>query len=256
MTYKVIAFILAYKNPPLKVIKCLKKQTLKPGKIVIVAAYPSACIDESDIDCIVVPPPKDKLLTVGERIGIALTIAFNTYNLENYDYFLKIDDDVEFNENFIEENIKAGYVLMGRGCAMIIKVPWYLKIWGKTWPIATADDTSVVVSSIPFNSLPWKYVNSPKMLRPINAYFKRLWKAGYDLYRVGYPAIYLLKHAVIKLIRERDIQKIPVIMGYIAALIVKPRKRKQAEIVEKYMKKRLINRLKKRVMSIALKTST
>jgi hypothetical protein len=78
-----IAFVLSYREKPTLVLKSLSAQTLKPEKVVIVAAHRDACVERFEglgsIDCLVVRP--DHRLTVGERVGVGVggTVDTHTY---------------------------------------------------------------------------------------------------------------------------------------------------------------------------------
>jgi len=197
------------------------KQSIKPSKIVIVAAYPSACIDrfkDIEIECLVIPP--DLSLSVGERVGKSLTIAFKRLLTEDYDYMLKLDSDIYFDEKFLEENIRAGYDLMGRGGGMIIKVKSFIEVFDHAWPASPLDD--VIVTEMlrirGYKVLPWKWVRPAKLVKKPKYGALRAFRMGYESYRIGFPLLWeiLLVH---DRIRRREFIFVTHLVGYFVALL-------------------------------------
>jgi len=254
---KIIAFILALKEKPYYPLISLMRQTIKPSKIVIVAAYPSACVDYFKgvrIECLVIRP--DTSLSVGERVGIALTIAFKLFLTEDYDYMLKLDSDIYFDERFIEENIKAGYDLMGRGAGMIIKVKKFLEIFDHKWPISPLDDATVVelFRVRGYKVLPWKWVYPAKLVRKPKYDASRAFKIGYEFYRLGFPLLY-----EILTIHYRILQREPIfifhLIGYLAALFCGEKKYPFSIDIKKYYDTILINSIKLKLINLTTKLS-
>jgi len=231
---KVIAFILTFKEKPLIVLYALSRQTLKPRKVVIVAANKSACVDRfpniGDIECLVIPPNLN--LTVGERVGISLTIAFKKYDISSYDYVVRLDEDFYFDEYFLEHNIRAGYDLIGCHGAMIIKSRKLVDLLGGAWAISPMDD-AVVIDLFRANHcrvLPWSWIRPPIYLRYPRDTFSRGMIFGRELYRNGYPLINLLLDMFSKIILSRIIPTLAyrrmktsavtgMLVGYIGAFL-------------------------------------
>lgn len=209
---KAIAFILTFKDKPLATLNALSKQTLKPKKVVIVAAYPSACVNKfpnlDNLECVVIPPNLN--LSVGERIGIALTIAFKKYKINLYDYVIRLDEDFYFDEHFLEDNIHAGYDLIGCHGAMIMKSDKLIKILGGGWAISPMDDALVIDMFRASHCLvlPWSWFRSPIYLRYPRDTFSRGILFGRELYRNGYPLINLILDMFSKIILSRVIPKL------------------------------------------------
>lgn len=246
---KIAAFILAFREVPIRVLKCLSTQTVKPSKVIIVAAYESACVQrfsDLDIECIVIPPNLN--LTVGERVGISLSVAFRKIRIEGYDYLLKLDDDVVFDERFIEDNVGSGYDLMGRGAAMIIRVEVYLKFFNHQWPINPIDDTYVVDTLLAagYKVLPWSWIRRAIPIKEVHVSVEREFLAGVNLYKLGYPfTVALLASFSTLIIRRRSITGyIARVGGYIAALITRPSRYTAYERISKYKRYELMIKLK------------
>jgi len=250
---KIIAFILAFREKPLYPLISLIKQTIKPSKIIIVAAYSSACVDhfkDAKIECLVVPP--DLSLTVGERVGKALTIAFKLYLNEEYDYMLKLDSDIYFDETFIEENIKAGYDLMGRGAAMVIKVKSFIKVFDHKWPVSPQDDVIVteVLRVRGYKVLPWKWIKPAKLIKEPKYDILRTLRMGYELYRIGFPIISEILLLYDRVLRRRELVFIGHIIGYLVALLRGEKKYPFSNDIYEYHKNLLINGIKKRLLRL------
>ncbi|MEM1510196.1 MAG: glycosyltransferase family A protein [Thermofilaceae archaeon] len=247
----IIVFILAFKEKPWAPLIALSKQTLKPDKIVIVAGYPSACVEKfpkiKSIDCIVIPP--NLKFSVGERIGIALTIAFKRYQVNSYDYVVRLDEDFYFDERFLEDNIRAGYDLVGCHGAMIMKSDKLIRVLKGRWAISPMDDVLVIDLFRASNCsvLPWSWVRPPLYLRYPRDTFSRGIMFGVELYRNGYPLINLVLDVMNKLIFSRIIRKlsyrkmktvavIGMLIGYIVALLRKEKKSNLAIMLTEFYK--------------------
>jgi hypothetical protein len=244
---------LAFKEKPFLPVVSLSHQTWKVDKVIIVAAYPSACIEEFDglgkIECVVIAP--NLMLSVGERVGVALTKAFKKYDISKYDYMLKLDSDISFDEKFIEENLKSGYDLMGRGAGMIIKTGKFLKLFNHRWPICPIDDTYIVEAFrvYGFKVLPWNWVHPAKLLKEPNYSFKRVFKTGMEIYKLGIPFICEISTLIYLLLKRRKIVFIARILGYIVAHL-KREKYSIAHEVEDYYKAELSNAIRIRLRQI------
>jgi hypothetical protein len=253
MTQQIIVFLLAFKEKPLLSLSSLSFQTWKPSKVVIVAAYPSACIKikfkNLKVENIIVPP--DLSLTVGERVGIALTIAFKRYDISRYDYILKLDSDVLFNEHFIEDNIKSGYDLVGGGSAMLIKSSIFLKIFDLKWPISAIDDAYVIEAfkAKGYKVLEWNWASKPISLRSSHFSIARRFRAGIEMYRCGIPFVNLLYRVLLFILRYPKLihTAMAMIIGFVIAPLIKRRKYDIASEVENFYKRNLSRSLKEKL---------
>jgi len=254
---KIIAFVLAFKEKPFLPIYSLSNQTLKVDKIVIVAAYPSACMEKFDIlcktECVVIAP--NEMLSIGERVGVSLTLAFKKFDISKYDYMLKLDSDISFDEKFIEENIKGHYDLMGRGAGMIIKTDEFLKIFGHQWPISSIDDVYIVEAFRVKGCklLAWKWIHPAKLLKEPNYSFKRVFRIGMEIYKLGIPFIDEIFILIYWFLKKRKIMFIAHPFGYITAYLKKERKYPISHEVERYHKSRLINKIRVKILHKKIK---
>ena len=248
---KIIAFILAFKEKPYYSLISLMKQSVKPSKIVIVAAYPSACIDQfknMDIECLIIPP--DLSLSVGERVGKSLTIAFKLLLREDYDYMLKLDSDIYFDEKFIEENIKAGYDLMGRGAGMIIKVKTFLEVFDHRWPVSPLDDVIVteLLKMRRYRVLSWKWVRPAELVKKPRYNASRAFKIGYESYRIGFPLLWEILTVVDRILRG-EFTFIFHLIGYLIALFRNEKRYPFSGAIYRYYSVLLINNIKNRLLN-------
>jgi hypothetical protein len=248
---KIIAFILALEKKPLYPLLALSRQTLKPDKVVIVAGYPSACVNKfpniNELACIVVPPNFE--LSVGERVGIALTVAFRMYNIEAYDYVVRLDEDFYFDKHFLKDNIRDNYDLIGCHGAMIIKSSKIIEILNGKWMISPMDDV-LVIDMFRANGckvLPWAWFRDPIYLRLPRDTYRRGIMFGMELYRIGYPLVNLLLDIAVKVILSRIISKLfyrrmkatavfGMLVGYVIAFLRREKRRHYAMILGKFYK--------------------
>ena len=261
---RLLVIILAFRDPPLNPLLSLVGQELPRDTsidIIALVAYPSACkipqYIKTKVKCLVVKPPS-KLQSVGERVGFSITVLLKYLEkidkLKDYDYMLKLDDDVVLPKDFIKKNLKYKYIIMGYGPAMIINMRYYTRIFNAAWPISVADDVIVeyTLDSIwKSRSKVWEYIQEPIILRPIRPSVKRSFKAGYEFYRMGfttpYMLLYLMKH-VLKTARLRINLRLKIgilcrfivqLLGYISALLTSTDKYKFSRVISLEQKYRI-----------------
>jgi len=238
---RLIAFVLSYREKPTLVLKSLSAKTLKPEKVVIVAAHRDACVERFEglgsIDCLVVRP--DHRLTVGERVGVALTMAFRKYRPGDYDYFLKLDDDIVFGPRFVEVNVKSGYDVMGRGAAMLVNAGKYLRVFGDRWPVNPADDDYVVYKSIAsgLKVLEWDWVEKARLLKEPTRSPRRLLITGRVMYRFRMPFPYTILSSLKRVVKGRSFSYLIIIYGYFTALLARDAKYDFSTYVHDYIKR-------------------
>ena len=221
MYTNVIAFVLAYKEPPTLSLHSLLFQELNSHiklDIVIVAAYDSACQISSEIingfakspnkklvKCLVVKVPHSEVLEIGERVGFSLSLAMKIFDISRYDYILKLDDDVYLPKDFIKCHINASKELIGRGCAVLIKSSTYIELFNHSWPINVLDDFIVIYSIETFKRtrvMAWRYIKQPLFLRPeIKVDIRRWLKTGFDYFVLGFHPLYMLFYTLKQIIR-------------------------------------------------------
>ncbi|MEM2847996.1 MAG: hypothetical protein QXM79_04400 [Zestosphaera sp.] len=216
---------------------------MKPDKVVIVAAMKEACLSDyvnlGPIDCLVVKP--DTSLSVGERVGIALTVALRRYAVGNYDYFLKLDDDVMFGPKFVETNVRSHYDLMGRGAAMVINARKYVQLFNHKWPVCPADDTYVIYRSVAsgLRVLEWRWVEKAFLLKEPAYSARRRFLLGVELYKFGVPLAYVVLSSLKSVVKSGVLSHLITVYGYVVALIVRRTKYEFSDCVRDYHKKKL-----------------
>jgi len=242
----IIAFITAFDKKPHRVVKLLSNQSTPPDKIVVVAAYDKACI--KGIDCFVDPP--DMNLSVGERVGKALTKAFTKYDISKYNYVLKLDDDVILPRDFIKIHIDSGLDIIGKGQALLIRTEALLRCLGKLWPPIAADDAYLrlllLACGYRGRRLEWL---TPVYVEPVKLSLKRSFEIGRDYYRMGLLYINVLYEALKHIINGEVKAALGKISGYIYCLVTDCPGYKYRNTIRKY----IINRLKLKFKKIVNK---
>lgn len=220
---RVISYVLAFDRVPEVTLKSLLRQTIKT-RIVVVAAYSSACPSERGIECVVVPP--NMSLSVGERVGISLTKAFHKFPPDGYDYFLKLDDDVWLDPKFLEVNISSNYDVMGRGAAMLIKTDCYVRVFDHFWPISPIDDTYVVetLMALGYKVLPFSWVKPALLMKEPRIPPSRAFKNGIEFYRLGLHPLRLAT-VFMRYVKNGGLRSaLSLLSGYVYALLKRMKK--------------------------------
>ncbi len=238
----IIAFIMAFREKPDRVVKSLMYQTMPPDKVIIVAAYKSACIEK--IDCLVDPP--NMKLSVGERVGKALTKAFARYDISMYDYVLKLDDDVILPRDFVEVHTRSGFDVIGKGQALLIRTKALLDTLGRMWPPIAADDAYLRLLLLAHKyrgkRLEWL---TPVHSDAVKLSFKRSFAIGRDYYSMGLLIINVLYEAVKHFIKGEFKAAMGKVSGYISCYITKCPKYKYRELIRRYVFERIYLKLKR-----------
>jgi len=90
-------------------VESLKRQTLKP-EIHVEIGYPI---------------PK---MSVCKLVLYYFNKVLKEYDLSSFDYILKSDEDVIYPRNFLEENTKLGYDVMGSNACMLLKADTFMNV--------------------------------------------------------------------------------------------------------------------------------
>ncbi|MCX8170129.1 MAG: glycosyltransferase family 2 protein [Candidatus Methanomethyliaceae archaeon] len=113
MRAKVLVIIPTLNKFPEKTIKSIISQTIKPTRIIIATGSRKVleeCLRRG-FDSVYLRP------NLSEHVGIRMTKAMNfalkSLKLEDYDYILKVDDDVVLHPRFIEASILTGADCVG-----------------------------------------------------------------------------------------------------------------------------------------------
>lgn len=101
-------------------VNSLKSQTLKPQKIIVTSKRFSSPF-------------------LGVRIAKAINAELSSINLENYDFLLRVDDDMILPANFLEENSKIQADIIGAGGTLMLRISALKRIGG--WPEYPTEDS-------------------------------------------------------------------------------------------------------------------
>ncbi len=207
---KVLAVIISV-DPPRNLIESLKSQTLKPKKIII-ANYRV--------------PAK---YSVGQRSAYAFNRAIRNVNLEEYDYLLKLDDDVILPPNFLEANVGlADYV--GEGRAMILKIKTLLQIMGGNLKVMQCEDTYLLQSYYWLGAkirYGWNVppIDTISHMESLASHLKKYWiDVGRAQYRFGIP---IARYPVYFYFRAKQFGiriALLTFVGYITGLVMRDEK--------------------------------
>ncbi|MCQ5363292.1 MAG: glycosyltransferase family 2 protein [Candidatus Methanomethylicia archaeon] len=139
---KILAIIPVLSKYPKETIESLLSQTIKPSKIVVAAGSQSVCKDCSvhGVECYFIEPDLTKHVEI--RVAKAINFALQFTNVNDYDYILKVDDDVSLPPNFIELSLKLDADCVGgSGCAQMFKISTFMALFKGRFPEVVSDDT-------------------------------------------------------------------------------------------------------------------
>ncbi|MEM3365971.1 MAG: glycosyltransferase family A protein [Candidatus Methanomethyliaceae archaeon] len=198
MRGNIIAIIPVLDRYPEETINSLNSQTLKPKRIVVAAGtirVHKEC-KERGIESVLVNPNFDE--HVGIRMTKAMNAALESLNirLEEYDYILKVDDDVILPPKFLELCVlEDADCVGGSGCAELFKTETFIELFGGSFPKVVSEDTfrefSVLARNKKFSKWPIKPI-------PIGLKKRHNWRyyyqIGFDRYKLGYDPIHIMLH--------------------------------------------------------------
>ena len=150
-------------------VNSLSNQTVKPD-IHVEIGYPIAAF-------------KDQ---VGKLVCYYFNKAITEHNLNDYDYVLKIDEDVKLPLRFLEVNCTSDLDLMGYGRALLIKAHPFLEVMnGKLTP--NNIHAGLIHRIYQQKGLPasWHYLLSPLLLRNESRNLRKFFFSGFDQYVFG-----------------------------------------------------------------------
>lgn len=182
---------------PEETINSLNSQTIKPERIIVVAGTTRVYREskERGIETVFVKPNLTE--HIGIRVSKAMNVAIRTLNinLNEYDYLLKVDDDVVLPPDFIERCILEGADCVGgSGYAELFKMKTFIELFGGSFPEVVSDDTFreflVMVSNRKFSKWPVKPIMRLKKKHGWRYYYE----LGYDRYKLGYDPIHIIFH--------------------------------------------------------------
>jgi hypothetical protein len=183
---KVLALVLALKEYPETTVSSLMSQKEVSTDIIIIGGYPTTKPPvDSGIRWVHVTPNMNE--PRGLRLSKAINVALYGVNLKDYDYFLKSDDDVDYYPNYLINNIRADYDLMGAGCSMIMKMDKFVEATGGKLFLCSTEDTYLYAQAraLGMNILKWSWMDAPVINRKVRHTFKMSWAAGKDVAGMG-----------------------------------------------------------------------
>lgn len=135
--------------------------------------------------------PPDFSKTKAFRVSTAINRGLEGVDLSKYEWLIKIDDDVLFNDDFIVDNINADYDLMGKGAVMFIRMSLFGDIMGGKFFMCNTDDTYIatVFEKHRTKTMLWRYENTPTRFNKVVNSKEEVFLAGFDAGRMGahYP---------------------------------------------------------------------
>ena len=150
----------------------------------------------------------------------AINFALQFTNVNDYDYILKVDDDVSLPPNFIELSLKLDADCVGgSGCAQMFKISTFMALFKGRFPEVVSDDTYCEFMIIACRK---KYAKWP--IEPIyhDATRKHSWiyyyEIGFNRYKLGYDPIHIFFHL------RHGINYIFYLIGYFMAFIRREKK--------------------------------
>lgn len=166
--FTVLAIIPAL-TPPIETFNSIKTQELTYTATCIVTPRPMNKIEGAAV----FPYPVDQNLPVGVRVSKSINHVLkfldDEMGLDSFDYLLKIDQDVKLPPYWIVANAKSNMDLMGKGCAMLIKMLKFLELGGR-FDVTEFDDDSLIQRFIKAGAwvLPYNWTYPPIMLERTN----------------------------------------------------------------------------------------
>jgi len=217
---RVLVLIPTLNRFPSKTLESLKRQTLPPKTIIVVSGVPlprPQNADSMDLRMLVDVP--DRRLCLGKRVARALNRAIKTVNLDEYDYILKADIDIEFPPDFIERNLSAGYHLLGKGAGLFIDVRAFQRYMGGLFFESCADDEYLqrVFLMNGLKVLPWRWIRNAYILREKGRNCWRRYRIGRDKVRCGDPLVWTILTTLVSVLNTRMAVNIFDLIGYLGA---------------------------------------
>jgi len=215
---KILAVIPTLADDPTETIKSISEQTVKVSKILVAVGSKElyeklTSKNLNGVEYFYVKP--DFREPLGKRVATAINTVLAKENLREYDYLLKVDDDVVLPKRFIEENIEinADYV-GGSGYAMILKVSSFLKIFNGKFAEVAADDTYVGLKFLHRGFLvkQWRCLPVLVLNRPPHSY-RHFFSRGIEMYKLGYEPIHVFERI------RWDRRCVFSILGYFTAML-------------------------------------
>lgn len=127
------------------------------------------------------------------KMSKVLNNGLMTYNLQQYDYLLRVDGDTVLPKNFLSENLKAEPDVMGYGYAQLIRVEPFLELMGgKFHP---EQDDSYIRYLFAFHGLKsMDYVVQPRRVRETGCNHSVMYfvEQGRLRFKTGFEPLHML----------------------------------------------------------------
>ncbi|MGC9069216.1 MAG: glycosyltransferase [Thermoprotei archaeon] len=222
---RILVLIPTLKEIPSRLVLKLYRQSLKPSQIIIIASSKKLCniitneVMLPDVRCIEVKPNMRE--HVGIRVGKAINEAFQQLNINDYDYIIKADADIDISYKFLETCIGLDADLIGTGPFMVIRKEPFLKLCNGRYPETPADDTYLILR---FQSAGLKVARWPQGIKITRKggtfgnwryYFLR----GMDYFKIGIDPIHVIRGAFHLIKNRHTLLPIFDLVGYFLAMI-------------------------------------
>ena len=163
---------------------CLKSQSIYTEFWVV-----SGSPEMSGDNIIYSKPDMDK--TKGRRVSEALNDFLAHVKVSDYDWLIKIDEDVAFDRDFIKTNIEEAdrrdVKMFGRGSALFMEVASFMEATGGRLTPTSNDDRYLLCQFevCGFSTIQWAWFYPPTVMRRMSMTPKEQWWSGFDTARMG-----------------------------------------------------------------------
>jgi hypothetical protein len=112
---------------------------------------------------IVVKPPQ---APVPVRIGVTVNVALKKINIEKYTHIFKVDGDNLLPRDYLKNLLLKDAPVAGIGCAMLIKMDFFLKVMHGKYPVNYCDDGYIFALSMSLGFPAPIYSGAEKVFSP------------------------------------------------------------------------------------------
>jgi len=225
---RILVVIPVISEMPVGLLRDLSLQTIRPELVVIAAASNSVCrrirdigsdIGKMKVECIVTRP--DMKEHVGIRVGKAINQSLRHINLVSFDYFLKIDADVNIPNNYLQKCLALNADLVGLGPFMLIRMKTFLKLFDGKWPETPADDAHISIKLYCFGYKIERWPQGIRLKREggISGRWTYYYLRGKDEFKLGIEPFHELRNVFHLAKSRRTLLPVFTLIGYLIALI-------------------------------------
>jgi len=156
---------------------------------------------------IVIKVPQHLPLPV--RIGISINIALKKFDIMKYDYIFKIDGDITLPLDYCKNILEKKPLVGGRGAALLISVPFFMRLLRGKYPVNYCDDGYISALSVAVGHWPPEYTGKGILVIPVVRQPLREYGYGVEYYKWGLPLTLLLVLSFVLLFtRKKDLKSI------------------------------------------------